>query len=362
MNMKNMNKKFYSLILLLAAFFNFSCSESGPIKIGGKPKIYQLENSNTFYTDTLSIYGENLGMMQDSSYLVINDTLQISSYDCLKWTNSRIDFVVPKLPLQSNFYVVVNGQKITFDKDNFYQNLNVLPYPVFATVLINSGSFEMGSEKFGIADEMPVHTVQLTRNFWVSTCQITQKLYTIIMNENPSEIKGNDLPVYNISWLDAINFCNKLSAEDGLNQVYTILSNDYVSFDTAANGWRLPTEAEWEYFAKVNIDNDFGNDDLSKFAWFANNSGLRPHAVGKLQPNLFGLYDVLGNVWEWCWDYYRSDYYSISPMVNPLGPQNGTARVKRGGSCDDGKILVRTQCRTTSNPNPKIGFRIVRND
>jgi hypothetical protein len=345
---------------MFVAFFNFGCSESEPIKIGGKPKIYQLENPNTFFTDTLSIYGENLGLMQDSSYLMINDTLRISSYDCLKWTNSRIDLIVPKLPMQSTFYVVVDAQKIMIDKDNYYQNITVSPYPPFSTVLINSGSFEMGSAEFGIADEMPVHLVQLTRNILVATCQITQRLYSTIMDENPSEIKGNDLPVYNVSWLDAIIFCNKLSEEDGLKQVYTILPNDFVSFDTDANGWRLPTEAEWEYFSQVDISNDFGNDELSKFAWFANNSGLQPHAVGKLQPNSFGLYDVLGNVWEWCWDYYRADYYSISPLVNPLGPQNGTVRVMRGGSCDDGKILVRTQSRTTPSQKTKIGFRIVR--
>jgi hypothetical protein len=343
----------------LLILFHFGCSESEPINIGGKPRIFQLENPNTFYTDTLFIYGENLGVMHDSTYLVINDTLRIFSFDCLRWTNSRIDLIVPKLPAQSNFYVVINGQRITVNNNNYYQNINVLPYPPFATVLINRGSFEMGSEEFGIANEMPIHTVQLTRDIWVSTYEVTQRLYSVIMGVNPSEIKGNDLPVYNVSWLDAINFCNKLSEEDGLTQVYTILPNGFVSFDTDANGWRLPTEAEWEYFSQVDINNDFGNDDLSKFAWFANNSGGQPHTVGKLQPNSFGLYDVLGNVWEWCWDFYRSDYYSISPLVNPTGPQDGTVRVKRGGSYKDGRLLVRTQNRTTSE-NPKVGFRVVR--
>ena len=355
------NKKFHLLVLLIITFILLGCRESEPIKIGGNPKIYQLENNNTFYTDTLSIYGENLGMMQDFNYLVINDTLQISSFDCLRWTNSKIDLIVPKLPAQSTIYVVVESQKVMLNENDFEQNIYVLPYPPFVAVLINGGSFEMGSEEFGIPDELPVHTVQLTKDFWASTCEITQRLYSIIMDENPSEIKGNDLPVYDVSWLDAIKFCNKLSDEDGLQQVYTIIENDNVSFDTDAKGWRLPTEAEWEYFSQVRTS-DFNDEMLGKFAWFAYNSGLQPHNVGKLQANSFGLYDVLGNVWEWCWDYYHSDYYSISPQVNPLGPQNGTARVKRGGSCDDGKLLVRTHCRSTSASNPKIGFRIVRND
>ena len=356
----NINTKFHLLALAIIPLIFSSCSESEPIKIGGEPKIYQLTNNNTFYTDTLSIYGENLGMMQDSSYLIINDTLQISSFDCLIWMNSRIDFVVPQLPLQSTIYVVVNARRMMLNENSYYQNINVSPYPPFATVLINSGNFEMGSAEFEIADEMPVHLVRLTRSFWVSTCEVNQRLYSMIMDENPSEIKRYDFPVYNVSWLDAIQFCNKLSATDGLKQVYTILANNYVSFDTAANGWRLPTEAEWEYFSQVNTT-IFNDESLSKFAWFAYNSGLQPHSVGKLQANVFGLYDVLGNVWEWCWDYYRSDYYSISPLVNPLGPLEGAVRVKRGGSCDDGRLLVRTHSRFTSASNPKVGFRIVRN-
>jgi len=358
----NTNKKFY-LMLVIVPFFYFGCSNSEPIKIGGEPQIYQLENPNTFYTDTLSIYGENLGRMQNSSYLVINETLQISSFNCLKWTNSKIDFIVPKLPKNSTFYVVVNAQKVMVNKTNYYQNINVLPTPSFATVLINSGVFEMGSEEFGIPDESPVHTVQITKSIYVLECEVTQRLYSVIMDENPSEIKGNDLPVYNVSWLDAIKFCNKLSDENDLKQVYTITGNDlYVSFDTLANGWRLPTEAEWEYFSQIHIGNDFSNEALGKFAWFSNNSVLQPHTVGKLQANSFGLYDILGNVWEWCWDYYNADYYSISPLVNPIGPQNGTVRVRRGGSCDNGKLLVRTHCRFTSATNPKTGFRIVRNN
>lgn len=354
------NKYLLSLLSLIIFIFILSCADSNPVTLGGDPKIYKLQDSNTYFTDTISIYGENLGKSRDSSYLVFNDTFRISSLNCLKWTNSNIQFVVPKLPFASKFFVVIDGKKLFFAADKYYHNLNINPYPPISLILVPSGSFKMGTEQFGIKNEAPVHSVQLTQSFYVSKYEITQRLYNLVIGNNPSDVTGNEFPVYNITWLEAIKFCNILSKIDGLDTVYTITSNNnYVSFDTTANGWRLPTEAEWEYFAQINLND---SDSLNYFAWFSINSGLQVHNVGKLMPNSLGLYDVLGNVWEWCWDYYKDDYYSISPVVNPTGPLSGTERVMRGGSYQDSKLFVRTHCRAANTAKPKVGFRVVKNN
>ena len=337
-----------------------ACYKSDPISIGGKTRIFQLQNINTFYTDTLNLYGEYLGYVHDSSYVVINETLIILSKNCLSWTQSRIQIVVPLLPKQSNIYVVVNGTKIFYDDENYYQNIFVLPYPPFSYVPIPAGNFDMGSNEFDISNEQPIHNVILTKSIYVSIYEVNQRLYSVVMNENPSSIQYNDYPVYNVSWLDAIKFCNKLSLLDGLDCVYDIIDfTENVYFNTTANGWRLPTEAEWEYFTDLKISNE---NELLEYAWFSNNSTLNPHSVGLLKPNRFGLYDVLGNVWEWCWDWYKEDYYSISPLINPTGPLTGTERIIRGGSCDDGKLYVRKEYRTSYKDNDKIGFRIIKNE
>jgi formylglycine-generating enzyme required for sulfatase activity len=344
-----------------------SCYETDPLVLGGKPYLYHIQNNETYWTDTLTLFGENLGVKRDSSYIVINDTLHISSNNCITWTQSKIEFIVPKLPLNSTIYVVFNGKKLIVENDstNYYQNIIVNPFPPFSTILVSAGNFMMGSNEFGIVNEMPVHNVILTKSIYVSTCEVNQRLYELIMDENPSEIKGNNYPIYNVKWLDAIQFCNFLSDESGLQRVYTIIdSPNYVSFDTTANGWRLPTEAEWEYFAlDSNANITFPNADaqLKKYAWYSSNSSLNPHYTGLLIPSSLGLYDILGNVWEWCWDYYNENYYSISPIVNPQGPNQGTQHIMRGGSCEDNKLIVRFQCRKSDKPTQKVGFRLVRN-
>ncbi|MDR0926377.1 MAG: formylglycine-generating enzyme family protein [Ignavibacteria bacterium] len=349
-----------SLTLLLSLT---ACYESELPDFGGEPIIYKIQDTVTCYMDVFAIYGENLVGSGDSNYVVFNDTLRLYSSECEQWTQSKITLVMPKLPYNSTVYVVVNGKKVYYDKNShYYQNILVNPYPEFATASIPAGTYNMGCADFGIANEMPVHKVILTRNLLVSTCEVTQRLYRTLMNANPSDEIDDTLPVYNVEWLDAVRFCNKLSIADGLQAVYTIIDSPlYVSYDATAKGWRLPTEAEWEYFSQMdsedNTDNAIGN-----VAWYSYNSGLIPHSCGQLNPNKYGLYDVLGNVWEWCWDYYDANYYGISPQTNPMGAMVSDSRVYRGGSVDDAKLLVRPTCRISTNEAPKIGIRIVRNN
>lgn len=207
------------------------------------------------------------------------------------------------------------------------------------------GEFWMGSQDgVGHDDEHPHHRVQLTRGFLIGQTQVTQALWEAVMGSNPSRFKGASLPVENISWYDAVRFCNALSGLDNLQPVYEIGTGDQptVSLDPTANGYRLPTEAQWEYAAKAGTELKYaGSADLKKVGWFG---GLfrgegtvtdhKTHPVARKAPNAWGIYDMSGNVWEWCADQYDHDAYKsrsgtvTDPAVYAAGL---SSRVLRGG-------------------------------
>ncbi|MDX9791532.1 MAG: SUMF1/EgtB/PvdO family nonheme iron enzyme, partial [Candidatus Kapabacteria bacterium] len=174
-------------------------------------------------------------------------------------------------------------------------------------------------------------------------------------------VTGIELPVENVTWINAVQFCNELSKLNGLEEVYTITGVDAVA-DFSKNGWRLPTEAEWEYACKAGTNGDFaGSGIIGEMAWYGDNSGLKMHPPGRKNPNQFGLYDMHGNVWEWCWDYYDPDYYSEGMTIDPVGPSNGERRVLRGGSWNDGMNFLRSSNRTLpANIIGNNGIRPVR--
>ncbi len=164
-----------------------------------------------------------------------------------------------------------------------------------------------------------------------------------------------------------MEFCNKLSQREGLEPCYTINGTD-VTCDFTKNGYRLPTEAEWEYAARGGKKSHgykfSGSNSFDDVAWFIDNSGDETHDVGTKQPNELGIYDMNGNVWEWCWDWFASDYYSSSPQDNPRGPDSGFHRVVRGGSCHNYAYrLISLSHRGDLNPDHTdyiFGFRILR--
>ena len=235
---------------------------------------------------------------------------------------------------------------------------------------IPAGSFTMGFDTDeDMVDYKPAHAVTISNAFYMSETEITQKQWSDIMDKsNPSKYAlGDDYPVEQVTWYRTLEFCNKLSTVEGYTPCYTINGSD-VTCNFNANGYRLPTEAEWEYACRAGNTGDYCTDgDVGDYAWCAENSGINTNPVKQKSPNAFGLYDMHGNVWEWCWDWYEYEYYETSPSTDPVGPDSGFGeRVRRGGSFMDGYAMAKSYIRgsfnvTNDNFNGNLGFRVVRN-
>ena len=231
-------------------------------------------------------------------------------------------------------------------------------------VLVPGGSFVMGDG----SKDAPKHPITVSP-FLMDKCEVTQKEFSEITSGNPSRFKGEDLPVECIRWNDAIRFCNARSVRDGLKPCYDLETG---RCDFSADGYRLPTEAEWEYACRAGSTGELffkgGRRKLGDYAWFRNNSQEKTHPVGSKKPNAFGLCDMYGNVAEWCGDFYAPDYYSNSPAADPRGPESGTKRVLRGGSWQERDKKLGSALRTADDPATAdicqgydtYGFRCVR--
>jgi len=214
-------------------------------------------------------------------------------------------------------------------------------------VFVKGGCFEMG-DTFGDGDpdEKPVHEVCVD-DFYLGKYEVTQEQWEIVTGNNPSRFKERDRPVEQVSWNDVQQFIRRLNDQSGRK-------------------FRLPTEAEWEYAARSGGRREkyAGTDqegELGQYAWYVVNSGRITHPVGKKRPNGLGLYDMSGNVWEWCADRYGENYYQGSPKNNPEGPFNGSYRVLRGGSWFDDPGFMRAAFRyrfPSAIPGSLYGFRL----
>ena len=246
-------------------------------------------------------------------------------------------------------------------------------------VRIETGEFQMGTTKDQVDqlmrlfpsykreqydDEQPAHSVRLGQAFYLGVHEVTQDQHRAVMGDSPSGFNGSDdLPVGNVSWLDAVKFCIKLSEREKRTPFYRI--DGFKVTVAGGNGYRLPTEAEWEYAcrAKSRTLYPFGDDanELGEFAWFDGNSESKTHPVGQKLPNAWGLYDMLGNLLEWCADGYDEKYYAFSPRADPPGASGASYRVIRGGSWFNAPWLCSPASRFWHRPDYRrgnLGFRL----
>jgi len=242
-------------------------------------------------------------------------------------------------------------------------------------VPVEGGTFYLGNDYSGALDETPEHEVTIS-DFRMSKYEVTFEMFDNFCRATgyPFPDDGGfgreKNPVINVSWIGAVKYCNWLSARFHLTKVYelqidstgTVITN--IHWD--ANGYRLPTEAEWEYVAKGGNDSQGflypGSNNAEEVAWYAANSGNKPHQVGTLNANELGIFDILGNAWEWCFDYYDASYYKNSPKQDPRGPSAGQTRVYRGGCFNSSIDQLRVTKRFSLDPNVEkgtIGIRLV---
>ncbi len=238
-------------------------------------------------------------------------------------------------------------------------------------VYVAAGSFEMGSVNTAFPDESPVHKVTVD-SFYISKYEVLYEDYIAFCRfAGTAEPFGEiGFPATNITWENAVMYCNWLSGMEGCEQCYTLSREKdkfKVTCDFSKNGYRLPSEAEWEFAARGGVRGKgfkySGSNDPSKTAFFNENSKAVSQKSGQLLPNELGLYDMSGNVAEWCWDYYSKDYFKLSPPLKPLGPEIGISRVNKGGTRKSKIDFVEISRRFALEQDQKdlyIGFRVVR--
>jgi len=237
-------------------------------------------------------------------------------------------------------------------------------------VSIPGGWFEMGSAAEGETDA-PVHRVYVSP-FDMDIYEVTQEHFEKLMGRNPSRWKDPKGPVEQIRWREAAQYCNARSRLEGLQPCYDTTT---WRCDESRTGYRLPTEAEWEYACRAGTRTEYFFGDsprqLGQFAWFKENCTRSPQRVGSKQPNPWGLYDMYGNVWEWCNDCYKEDYYRESPEKDPRGPDTSLTCVLRGGCWNSRAAMCRAAYRNDENPgftdacfgrdvSGQVGFRCVK--
>ena len=289
----------------------------------------------------------------DISHLLAEDIMEAS-------------WVLENLNINTAYYWKITASDGEFETEGEVWNFTTIEEG--GMVLVEGGTFEMGDHFIeGGGDELPVHEITLN-GFYIGQYEVTQAEYAAVMGSNPAHDwgVGDNYPVYYVSWYDALEYCNAMSIQENLTPCYDL--SDW-SCDFSADGYRLPTEAEWEYAARggVNWTDNYRysgtTDNLGYYAWYGSNSSTQTQEVGTKLPNQLDIYEMSGNVFEWCNDWYSSSYYGSSPANNPTGPDSGSYRVVRGGSWHFDANGCRVATRNISPPGGihlGVGFRILR--
>ena len=235
--------------------------------------------------------------------------------------------------------------------------------------LLPAGTFRMGAapvegNQFSKLANPP-HDVTITRPFYLGLTEVPQWLYNSVMSRNDSICRGPMIPVHNVRWYQAVRFANILSRRQGLEPCYTIKGTDVRwPKGPACVGYRLPSEAEWEYAARADTQTIYAGSDITEeVAWYnETEEGACAHVVAKKRPNAWGLFDMSGNVWEWVWDWF-GQYPGAGALKDPVGPAAGKQRIRRGGSWHYPETFLRVTYRCTEFPTrgtTVLGFRLAR--
>ena len=210
----------------------------------------------------------------------------------------------------------------------------------FAMVYVEGGSFRMGTSGGEFPRENPAHNVSVS-GFYIGETEVTQQLWQAVMGSNPSGFRGSQLPVETVDYYDCQEFIRKLNSLTG-------------------EQFRLPYEAEWEFASRGGVRSQgykySGSNTIDQVAWYNVNSGSRSHEVKSKKPNELGIYDMCGNVWEWCEDWFDEDYYSYSPVHNPTGPTDGYSWLNRGGSWKSGAKYCRPAYRGQGKTSETVNY------
>ena len=305
---------------------------------------YNAANTLNEYLSARDFILEAVRVIFVSPYKVEDDYVR-SFAQLQEWLEEIDKWVLAKASYAGNTAVVVEVLSLDVNLDRpWYQAQREsfgaeLELSIKGFVFVKGGTFSMGSND-GDDDEEPVHSVTVG-SFNMNKYEVTFEQYDKFCEATGREKPDDEgwgrgtRPVINVSWHDAVEYCNWLSEIEELTPVYRG-SGDNISCNFDANGYRLPTEAEWEYAARGGVNHDSytysGSNTAGDIGWYRDNSGEETHPVGGKSPNSLGLYDMSGNVWEWCYDWYGNDYYSSTSLVDPEGPDSGGLRVLRGGS------------------------------
>ncbi|MEN6295141.1 MAG: IPT/TIG domain-containing protein [Chloroherpetonaceae bacterium] len=332
------------------------------IQINTAPQITSIIPGTAAPNLEVSIKGKNFGSTKGNSRVLFG-TFEVINY--VEWTDTQIGVKVPVTNSPGEFMVVVEVNSVQSNK---------WPFTVLAqaNAIVDMVEIPAGTFMMGCGDESqdcyPKHQVTISKNFYVSKTEISQAQYKKVMNQsNPSSIKDDDNPVERLTWLQAVDFCNRLSKLEGYQEAYTI-NGTSVTLNTNASGYRLLTEAEWEYAARAGGTGKYGNSGgkealIDEIAWTSSQGKEQPQHVGLLKPNDFGLYDMQGNVAEWVWDWYDWFDPEATAQTDPLGAASGPDKVFRGGSYQDGLDGCTVFIRNSANPQNSsfyIGLRIAR--
>lgn len=329
------------------------------------PEITAFSKYEAKVNEFIDITGKNFGATKGlNSHVYMGDN-KLSLSNIVSWSNTKITILIPSDAAPGAYEVYISVDGMQSNKKSLIITEVTKTYLV-ETVLIKAGTFTMGTSEDDLWGN-PAHQVTLTKDFYMSKTEITQSKYQEVATTWPNYLPddtGPNKPANLTKWIDIVKWCNDASKRDGLEQCYTI-NGDVVTCDFTKNGYRLPTEAEWEYACRAGTTGDVNfTGNIEDYAWIRTNGGQKLNDVGQKLPNPWGLYDMYGNAAEWVWDWL--DAYSDTPATDPKGPSDfeGNGKVLRGGSVFSTAEEIKSWSRTDVNPeiqDRKIGFRVVRN-